>query len=284
MNPKTKNSILNRPHSNNKLYKKIIERQKRVKGHYRNKKIGVWINTYNRPEYLDLLLTDIIRDKEEFQIVVFIFDDASEVSYADVINKHKENIQIVYERQEKNHGKFLYWELCTKAIKKICSNKFKIDYVIKMDDDGRLVDRFFYKLINVWDSINDLKKACLNFRVDSREGNCVWTKITPKLITKWRYPVYVSQWVDMDFICSRDMFCMLRFRITPQPESRWEYSSSKSSGTGEDISKRLVKKGLYLYMTTETLVMHDEHESIMNKEERKKNPLITKEPNEEYGL
>ena len=274
-------------HGTNKVYDNIMKRQERLSSRdepIMNKKICVWINTYDRPDELDALLSDIVRDKEDFKIKVFIFNDCSKKDYTGVIKKYEQALDMFYTRETSNHGKKKYWKLCSKAIRKICSGDEKFDYFIKVDDDGRLVDRFIRKVINVWESIKDNKKLTLNFRVDSREGKKVWTNFKPRLMKGNKYPIYLSQWVDMDFICEKEMFARLGYRLRSQPERRWAYNPSRSSGTGEDISQRLVSSGFRLYMTTETLVIHDDHESIMNPEERKKNPLLTKKPNMEYGL
>jgi hypothetical protein len=98
-------------------------------------------------------------------------------------------------------------------------------------------------------------------------------------------PLYLAQWVDMDFFCTKDMFEALDYKIEEQNPARWMHRPTASSGVGRNISLRLAKEHLHLYLTTETLVIHDHHESKMNPLERDKNPLITKPiTNPSYGM
>jgi len=181
-----------------------------------------------------------------------------------------------------NHGKKGYWKLCTYAMQVIRDNS-NFNYFVKLDDDGRLVDRFFDKCCHIWESIHDPRKICLNFRVDSREGKRVWTNFVPQKKYFNGIPVYRSQWVDMDFFVPFQFFSTLGYEIPKPPDQRWR-NPLISSGTGKYISNRLHKMGYSLYLTEQTLVIHDEHDSKMNPRERSKNPLITKPiTNPTYG-
>jgi hypothetical protein len=182
-----------------------------------------------------------------------------------------------------NHGKASYWLLCTYAMNEIRNNP-NYDYYIKFDDDGRLEERFFERCINIWKAIRDSKKICLNFRLDSREGKRVWTNIRPIRRTFNGVDVYKSQWVDMDFFTTYTMFKRLDFFINP-PDSKRLRNPLSSSGCGRDLSLRLHRMGYHLYLTTESLVRHDDHQSMMNPKERARTPLTTKPFNNPlYGL
>jgi glycosyltransferase involved in cell wall biosynthesis len=247
--------------------------------------IFVWINTYNRVKCLQNLLRDICDNQANFKIKVFIVDDFSTDNYTDMLRNFSGKLDIVYHKVSFNHGKKLYWMLCNYTLSKIKLEINNYRYFIKIDDDCRLVKDFFVKCVNIWESIIDRRKICLNFRLDTREGKSVWTGILPKLVTFNNIPLYLSQWVDMDFICDARMFKTLDFQITRQPEERWKYNRIASSGVGRDISVRLVNRGYHLYLTTESLVNHDHHDSKMNPEERGRNPLTTKPiTNLGYGL
>jgi len=245
--------------------------------------ILVWINTYDRPSDLKNLLNDIYKNKESFTLKLMIIDDASPKSYDKMIESFSGKLNIEYHKMEKNHGKKGYWRLCNYAISEI-KNNMNYDYYIKLDDDGRLVDGFFSRCVNLWESIRDPKKICLNFRLDSREGKIVWTGVKPKLVSYSGNSLYLSQWVDMDFFVNINFFAALRFRISKQHEARFVNPFS-SSGVGRDISTRLHAAGYNLYLTTQSLVIHDEHDSKMNPGERERNPLLTKPlTDSRYGL
>lgn len=238
--------------------------------------ILIWINTYNRVDDLKLLLKDIVSNKSKFKLKVYIVDDASSDEYINMLHKFSGQLDIVYHKMSFNHGKTQYWRLCNYALDKIKLEHNQFKYFIKLDDDCRLVDNFFNKCINIWNTIDDPQKICLNFRLDSREGKPVWTGILPRLIHFGKVPVYLSQWVDMDFFCEAAMLRSLEFKIKPQLPLRWVKDLAASSGVGRDISVRLVRLKYHLYLTKESLVIHNHHDSKMNPEERGVNPLVTK--------
>lgn len=249
------------------------------------KKIFVWINTFNRTKELSLLLSDIYKNQDNYQIKIFVLDDCSNESYIPTLRKFSSKLDITYQRVNYNHGKKNYWKLCNYALQYIKSEENNYRYFIKLDDDCRLVPDFFKKNINIWETINDNKKVSLNFLLDSREGQSVWTKISPKLLNFGSISVYQTQWVDMNFFCENRMFKALGYKISKQTERRWLYSPEMSSGVGKDISVRLSGIGLNLYLTTQTLVIHTDHTSRMNPEERFKTPLTTKPITQpDYGL
>ncbi len=249
------------------------------------KDILIWINTYNRPDELSLLLQDIVDNRGKLKIDLLIMDDCSNKSYDNVILRFKPLINIKYIKQVKNHGKYQYWRLCNKAMEQIKLSISSYRYFIKLDDDLRLTNNFFDKCINIWKTINDKSKICLNFRLDTREGCRVWTRFTPIRTTFGGIDVYKSQWVDCDFFTTRRFFDSIDFSIPFIPRTRWRNNRNKSSGVGEYFSKQL-SKTFSLYLTCESLVDHCELESQMNPLEREINPLATNTFNKQsnYGL
>jgi len=248
-----------------------------------NRSIFVWVNTFNRPEDLKCLLGDIYKNKRDHKIKVLVVDDASTEDYDTTLDSFAGKLNIEYHKMDQNHGKKKYWKLCTYAMNEIKENS-GYDYYVKIDDDGRLVNGFFDRCCNIWESITDVRKVCLNFRLDSREGKEVWTNTRPVLEQHGGISVYKSQWVDMDFFTTINFFSALRYRLNKPPDSRWR-NPCVSSGTGSDISRRLTSLGYHLFLTTQSLVKHDEHNSKMNPKERAKNPLITKPfTDKNYGV
>ena len=267
--------------------KKALEKKLEHKEEKKTK-ILVWINTYNRPNTLRRLLSDIVKSKENFVIKILIFDDASicERDYKWMINCFRDKLDIAYHKLFRNFGKKNYWKLCNLAMEKI-KNLEEYDYYVKLDDDLRLCDRFFYRCIKLWNKIGDEKKICLNFRLDDRCEGPVWTGVKPKIVNYGGTYFYKSQWVDMDFFVKKDFFDALYYRISDIHPSRWRKNKNNSSGVGRDISLRLNLRGYSLYLTTESLVFHCHEQSVMNSEERKINPLSTRNfitPKSRYGL
>jgi hypothetical protein len=247
------------------------------------RKIFVWVNTYNRCKEFGNLLKDIYQNKGNHDLKILVVDDGSDVDYENVLSKYDGKLNIEFHSMSENHGKKYYWKLCNYAMQQIKRNS-GYHYYVKLDDDGRLENRFFDRCINVWESINDPRKICLNFRLDNREGKKVWTGFKPKKFVYNNIPVYLSQWVDMDFFVTENFFRILQYQIRPQHLNRFK-NPYVSSGVGKDISNRLVKRGYHLYLTTQSLVKHTDHDSKMNPLERQRNSLETKPfTDKKYGL
>lgn len=236
-------------------------------------KIHLMINSYNRPHLLDLLLSDVEKNKSKHNISIYVYDDASEKDYKSIIEKHQ-NLNITYYRFPINHGKEEYWQIVTKEFANT-----KIDnshYFIKIDDDVRLVDGFFDKCISYWNNISDPRKICLNPLLDElRKGKAVWTGKNPREVNFGPYSYWNSGWVDMMFFCEKRFFAEIDFKIDPIPKTRWIKDKTKSSGVGAQLSEKFTAAGLSMYQPGTTLVMHEEHKSQMHSDLRKSEPIIS---------
>jgi len=257
------------------LYKKLSSKKGRI---YiplqKSYDIHVIINTYNRPHMLDLLLSDIEKNKSNYSVMVNIYDDGSEANYTKVLNKY-DNINY---KKYGNHGKKRYWELVNKSFYDAKYSNAK--YFYKFDDDVKLVDDFFNKTIKIWNKIDDEKKICLNPLLDDlRKGQTVWGG-TPKIVKFGNFKIWNSDWVDMMFMCEKNFFKSLDFEIQKISTSRWKKDPKKSSGVGVQISNRLRGQNLGMYQVCDSLIIHGDHDSAMNDELRKTEPIIScsKEP------
>jgi len=223
----------------------------------------VIITTYNRPKMLLELLTKIENEKKHFEILVLIFDDCSTEKY----ELPRTNIKKI--TMSSNMGKKKFWKIIDTSFKTIKNIKSK--YFIYLQDDVSIIENFFSNLVNQYEEINDDKKITLSFLTDQRITKPNWTKINPINIGN----VVKTQWVELHFICEKKFFEHLDYKLEPIPLSRWENNPNLSSGVGCQLSNRLNKKGLGMYHTKKTLVTHGDHESYMNKHERKINKLIS---------
>ena len=126
-------------------------------------------------------------------------------------------------------------------------------------------------LHSFYESINFSDKICLSILTDGRVNKTNWTDF--KTIDHGEY--YKTQWNDLCFISEKTFFFELDFKIDEIPLSRWKNNPNLSSGVGSQISLKLHNKGKSMYHTKLTLVLHGNHESKMNYEERKLNNIIT---------
>ena len=67
----------------------------------------------------------------------------------------------------------------------------------------------------------------------------------------------------------------MEYSINEIPKTRWDDNPNLSSGVGQQISHRLDKLNFGMYHTKLSMVIHGDHESKMNKNERLKTKLIT---------
>ena len=67
------------------------------------------------------------------------------------------------------------------------------------------------------------------------------------------------------------------FEIDPVKDS-WFNSEGKSSGVGHQITVKLRRMGIPMYVPSESMCYHGAHDSVMHYHERKKNPLVTHKP------
>jgi hypothetical protein len=176
-----------------------------------------------------------------------------------------------YVKYVNNNGKINYWKLISDTFK-YCA-KIKSKYYIYLPDDIRLKNNFLEESIRIFEKIEDENKICLNILMDeSRRGNSNWTGFTPIEYDEY----YKTQWNDLCFISKFDFFKKLNFEILPIDKNRWIKNSELGSGVGQQMSIRLMNLNQNMYHVKNTLVTHDDHESVMNYSNRKKIKLIAK--------
>ena len=174
--------------------------------------------------------------------------------------------KILWVKGEQYFGKSRYWMLIDKLFKLIKNRDF--DYAIQIPDDIRLVDEFFSKAIDLYESINSHNIACLNILQDKRTSLPMWTPVEQEDIGA----VLKTGWVDMCYIARKNFFEALEYTIYRVALS-WAGDPNKSSGVGKQISERLYKH-LNFFHVKDSLVTHGAHESVMHPLHRKTVPLV----------
>jgi hypothetical protein len=233
--------------------------------------ICVVITTFNRESYLKNLLSDIDKNKGKYNVLVMIFDDGSE-NIIDLTG-----FDVKYVKYINNHGKKFYWRLITDTMN-FCKN-INSKYYIYLPDDVTLVDGFFEKSIELYEKIDDKQKICLSLLMPKQQiDRSNWTNVKP---IKYDKNIYKTQWCDMCFISEKKFFEKLNYSIDEIPQTRWMNIKNNqdrlflSSGVGENVSKRLHHMGYGLYHIKKSLVLHDDHDSVMNEKIRQIQKLTT---------
>ncbi|MEH6452034.1 MAG: hypothetical protein V7782_03230 [Psychromonas sp.] len=233
-------------------------------------KIAIGIPSFNRNEMLNELLRDIFAraESDNVSVYVFVYDDGSAipVELSNDLIPYQGNVEIFHAKE--NGGKKKYWKTVNFILDKLST--IIADYYYYLPDDVKLEHSFFKKSCHLWDSIEDNKKISLNLLEDGRE-QC-WTGYL-RTIEKFKgVRVFKSQWLDMAIIFDSKL---LRYRLNEIPISTWENKPLQSSGVGSQLSRRFKKSDYNMYQVLRSLVLHGEHDSQMNYEERIANPLLS---------
>ena len=223
----------------------------------------VIITTFNRPQMLTELLSNIESEKKDYKVLVVVFDDNGQQK-ADLSGFNVKKIEMY-----PNMGKKKYYMVINATFSYIKNIKSK--YYIYLPDDIKLVDNFFNETKRIYESIEDKNKICLNILTDGRVNRTNWTNF--KSLDFGEY--YQTQWNDLCFIAEKKFFNELNHKIDEIPNSRWVSNPNNSSGVGRQISVKLNNRGLKMYHTKNSMVFHGDHVSEMNKEERVNVKLIT---------
>ena len=214
-------------------------------------KILILITTYKRPEMLKRLLSHIDAQETDHEVTVKVFEDprGGKANYQHLINEVFEFV--------KSAGEF--------------------DYYIQLPDDVELSHGFVNITVSAFDAVNTtINTGCLSIMLDEgRIGKPCWTKFQPEIINHFAYKIHKTQWVDMIYICKRQFFEAINYKIDPIHPERWQRDPLLSSGVGEQISKRLHGRGVDMYHLISSIAQHGDHESVMNTEERRRTPLTS---------
>ena len=145
-------------------------------------------------------------------------------------------------------GKMGYWKL----VNLLFHNKTTAKYYFMIPDDFLVCDSQIAKAIEIWESIKDPQKICLNLYMD-RYGKRCWTDLYPID----RGVVWQIGWVDMCFLCEKPFFNKIGYIPCLHRKAK---NRNGSSGVGAYISRKLHKVGCHFYQVKESLItITEEH-------------------------
>ncbi len=218
---------------------------------------------------LEGLLRDIKKQSTGYETEIIIVDDHSTANYKPVRHFLKNNFnQSSFQSNTERFGKAGFWKTINKGFG--YARKTRFDYFFELPDDVRLVNNYFDRAIDLFNSQKDA--VCVNLLTEySRDGKRLWTRVESERVSP---EMYRTGWVDMCYISKRKFLKLLNFTIN-EVSTDWANDPTKSSGVGMQISKRIVNSGHRFHQVKQSLVIHDDHPSMMHPNERKKNKLIT---------
>lgn len=231
--------------------------------------IEVAVKSFNRPLTLMNLLGDFGRERTK-NMRLTVWDDGST---APMGGARRLCDRLGFEwRQCEHHGKQRAWQLHNQMYDYLQS-WHDAALLLFFDDDMRLCDSFFERLLRAWDSIEDGRAATLHLAADSsRDGKGCWTGRRPVAAGPL---VRRTQWLDGSFACSPMAMRVLGWKLQPIPKERWRLEEGRSTGVGEQLSRRLNDAGMGLYQVEHSLAVHVPVPSRYQREVRAAQPLKT---------
>lgn len=215
--------------------------------------------TYNRKKCIEELTRSIKHISLDTKIVVI--DDCSN----EEINTS--NID-TYLKLSENNGKYNWWKtvnlLWDKALEYNCK------YYIMLPDDALPNANMLTDAIKLWESIDDTSKIAMQLSNNNRERN--WTNFYR---VDYNDKIYKTQTTEFSFMCTREF---ISYIIPPISKGRWKKNKTLGSGVGERLNRYWVKNNKTIYGVKSSLI-HSNclcPDSVMNYEERNKNPWILK--------
>ncbi len=199
-------------------------------------KICVIIYTYNNRKGLINLLNDI---KLNFkQIDVYIYDNNSGVGV--VYDKNKYKFNIYYHRFDKYHNRAKMWDLYKYIMEELKDKNY--DYYYCINDDNRLVNNFFNRSINLYESINDINKIILNLKNNMRGvPRKIWMRFNP---IKYNNNIWLTNWLEIGCFMFKEDFFKL-----------FDSKSINNYDINRYITSILFKENKHIYLVTRTLVI-----------------------------
>ena len=221
--------------------------------------VAVVIRSFNRPMYLMRLLNDCEREAKSHRLSVWVFDDASSAKMAGCAKKCRANgwtwmsSNVHFGRQ----GSWRMWDWMFAAM-----SRDKRPYLLFLDDDMRLCDRFLLRAFGLWQTIEDEHKGALTLLVDkTRKEAACWSGQRPERLDGG---VELTQWLDTGFLCPKTFLTRLGGRVEAISPARWKKQPDASTGVGAQLTKRAREAGMNLYRSARSHLVHLPGPSVMN--------------------
>jgi hypothetical protein len=165
-----------------------------------------------------------------------------------------------------NHGKKLYW----KKWNQIISHLPEADLYLFLPDDLILIDGFFNTVLAEWEKTPKGTTALNLLNDKGRTGRPNWVKNYATI----EHGLLNTGWWDLcGIISNRGIQALKNDPIYVHPR-RWRTQPHLGSGVGMAISDKLRRIGP-MFQTRMKLMEHIGHNSMMNQQRRKSNPLDT---------
>jgi hypothetical protein len=204
---------------------------------------------------------------KQHTVDVFVIKDDGSDDYEDV--RRDPLIKLFYDARERC-GKENYWRLINEGLYYIRPYKNDYDLFIKTDDDMVLCEDFFDHCLKYWNKIKSPTTFSLDILSAPRQrGKTLRGHAAPVVGGLKDGDVFLTQWVDMNFIFNIEAFEKINFEITNCN------SNARSSGVGLWLTRKFYQLQYNMFQMPFSLLSHGDHPSKMHEAERINKPIIT---------
>jgi len=190
--------------------------------------VAFLITTYNRQESCQRLV-----DALQGQGDIVVVNDGCDY----IINGCEQHFL------DQHNGKTYYWI----TVNTLFAYRGVHKYYFMLPDDFLPTENMVQDAITLWKSIDDKNKICLNLIADRVGMNC-WTNFIPRDLGN----VWLTQWVDMCFMCESKFFDIVRINEIPYTSAS---RKNISSGVGAMISRQLHGRDYHLFLVKNSLMV-----------------------------
>ena len=159
-------------------------------------KISYAILTHNEGDYIEKLLSFLVKNKREGDEIVVVDDYSDDKKTIKTLNKYKNDISL-YQRKFDGDA----------TQKNYLNTKCSGDYILQLDADELFKDEFIKLLPSILDSNKEIELFYIP-RINTVEG------LTQKHIDKWKWNVNEKGWINFPD------YQMRLFKN--KPEIKWE--------------------------------------------------------------
>jgi hypothetical protein len=237
----------------------------------RRPRLAIVLTTHRRSESARRLIEALAASLQRAQhhdAFILVLNDRSGCDYAPVLaalTQHFRGRFAFYQSLE-HLGKRAFWLTYQHAFRVL--ERLQPGHSLFLQDDVTFHPTFISDALSLWQAIDDPRKAVLYLcavQDDEVEGR--WIRY--RRVEASGGQVRRTQWFDLQaFMVGPLFFELLRNRVFPIHERRWRRDSVKSSGVGEQFTRRLFHRAS-VYQVSQTLVFHGGEESLMNAEARR---------------
>lgn len=243
-------------------------------------RLAIVLTTHRRAESARRLIEALaasLQQAHHDDAFILVLNDRSGCDYAPVLAALTQHFRgrFAFYHSLEHLGKRAFWLTYQQAFRVI--ERLRPGHTLFLQDDVTFHPAFIGDALSLWQAIDDPKKAVLYLcavQDDEVEGR--W--IHYRRVEAWGGRVRRTQWFDLQaFMVGPLFFELLRNRVFPIHERRWRRDSVKSSGVGEQFTRRLFHRA-NVYQVSQTLVFHGGEESLMNAEARRVRALDNRPP------